>query len=393
MVAAGVLAPTAGAAPRVKVIGGKPAWTTGATPLAHAAHGIKLDVRVFLAPRGGIDALQSAVAAVSTPGSPSYHQFVTPAQYRATFEPTDAAVAQVSAWLQSSNLTVTGVEASHRYIEVSGKSGALGRALGTTFDVYKHDGYKVLAPTSAITVPSALGASVLGVTGLDTTPHVVTPTNAKPDKAPGGFRNARPCSQFYGQILADVAADFKTPLPKFKGAFQSYAPCGYTGPQFRAAYEGSTDLDGSRRDRRDRRRLRGADDPAATPTPTRRRTATASRSRPVSSQQSVAVELHATQKLCGPSGWYGEETLDVEAVHAMAPGANIPTTRSRSCFDGDLLDALAQGRRRQPRVDRHQLVGRPEPRTIGAGSRPTSRSSMQAAHAGHQLLLLLGRQR
>src|SRR6266702_1611896 len=24
-----------------------------------------------------------------------------------------------------------------------------------------------------------------------------------------------------------------------------------------------------------------------------------------------------------PQGWYGEETLDVEAVHAMAPGANI----------------------------------------------------------------------
>jgi subtilase family serine protease len=25
----------------------------------------------------------------------------------------------------------------------------------------------------------------------------------------------------------------------------------------------------------------------------------------------------------GPQGWYGEETLDVEAVHSMAPGANI----------------------------------------------------------------------
>ena len=35
-----------------------------------------------------------------------------------------------------------------------------------------------------------------------------------------------------------------------------------------------------------------------------------------------------TTKLQGPnqcdaSGWYGEETLDVEAVHAMAPGAKI----------------------------------------------------------------------
>ncbi len=230
MLAAGVLAPTAGAAPRVKVIGGKPDWTAAATPLAHAAHGVKLDVKVYLAPRGGMDALQSAVASVSTPGSPSYHSFITPAQYRAAFEPTDAAVAQVTAWLQSSHLTVTGVEASHRYIEVSGKSGALGRALGTTFDVYKHDGAKVLAPTSAITVPSALGASVLGVTGLDTTPHVVAPSNAKPDRAPAGFRNARPCSIYYGQIQAKYQADFTTPLPQFNGKTLDYAPCGYTGP-------------------------------------------------------------------------------------------------------------------------------------------------------------------
>ena len=26
---------------------------------------------------------------------------------------------------------------------------------------------------------------------------------------------------------------------------------------------------------------------------------------------------------CGAQGWYGEETLDVEAVHAMAPGAKV----------------------------------------------------------------------
>ncbi len=51
--------------------------------------------------------------------------------------------------------------------------------------------------------------------------------------------------------------------------------------------------------------------------------------------------LHARGK-CGPSGWYGEETLDVEAVHAMAPGANIHFYGAASCFDNDLLDALAQ---------------------------------------------------
>src|SRR5262249_53365831 len=31
----------------------------------------------------------------------------------------------------------------------------------------------------------------------------------------------------------------------------------------------------------------------------------------------------AENKKMDPSGWYGEETLDVEAVHGMAPAANI----------------------------------------------------------------------
>ena len=40
-------------------------------------------------------------------------------------------------------------------------------------------------------------------------------------------------------------ADFKTPLPKFKGTTLPYAVCGYTGPQFRAAYSRAPPLDGT----------------------------------------------------------------------------------------------------------------------------------------------------
>jgi subtilase family serine protease len=44
--------------------------------------------------------------------------------------------------------------------------------------------------------------------------------------------------------------------------------------------------------------------------------------------------------LCGEQGWYGEETLDVEAVHAMAPGASVVFSGAASCDDFDILDAL-----------------------------------------------------
>jgi subtilase family serine protease len=56
---------------------------------------------------------------------------------------------------------------------------------------------------------------------------------------------------------------------------------------------------------------------------------------------------------CDPQGWYGEETLDVEAVHAMAPGASIVYSGGTSCFnkamdvalnnlvDGQLVDMVS----------------------------------------------------
>jgi subtilase family serine protease len=37
---------------------------------------------------------------------------------------------------------------------------------------------------------------------------------------------------------------------------------------------------------------------------------------------------------CGGNGWYGEETLDVEAVHAMAPGAKVVYVGGSDCLAG-----------------------------------------------------------
>ena len=48
------------------------------------------------------------------------------------------------------------------------------------------------------------------------------------------------------------------------------------------------------------------------------------------------------QRQCSANGWYGEETLDVEAVHAMAQGAKIRYYASASCYDADFLDTFAR---------------------------------------------------
>ena len=47
---------------------------------------------------------------------------------------------------------------------------------------------------------------------------------------------------------------------------------------------------------------------------------------------------------CDAASWYGEQTLDIEAVHGMAPDANVVYVGAASCTDQDLGDALVVDR-------------------------------------------------
>ena len=47
------------------------------------------------------------------------------------------------------------------------------------------------------------------------------------------------------------------------------------------------------------------------------------------------------EALCGGSGWYPEQALDVESSHSMAPGATIIFVGAQDCLDTSLLAALS----------------------------------------------------
>jgi subtilase family serine protease len=254
----------------------------------------------------------------------------------------------VSAYLSGAGLKVTGVEAHRRYVEASGSASQLNSAFGVQLGTFSHDGQTVTAPSTAASVPTSVAGSVLTVTGLDTTAYTKSANHIGPDKQtkgstspnvkpPDGFANARPCSIFYGQIQANVQADFTTPLPPLQGQTLSYAPCGYTGPQFRSAYENNTTLDGS------------GVTVAITDAYAWQKIAQDANRYATEHGDGAYAPGQLTQVLpasfnrggqCGPSGWSGEETLDVEAVHAMAPGAKIRYYASASCFDDDFLVTL-----------------------------------------------------
>lgn len=355
--AAGTTVAQAATPSTVTIANTLPAWVAKAKPaaspnLAAAA----MTAKVYLAPNGGLAALQAKVDALSDPTSASYRKFLTAGQYQAQYAPTAASASAVASYLKGAGLTIVSTEAHNRYVTVSGSKAALNSALGTSLGTFVHNGQTVTAPTKAVTLPTAVGNQVLTVTGLDTTTVRRTPDSASaaisgdaPAKSaagadpnatpPAGFNNARPCNRDYGTVLATYQADYQTPLPKFKGQTLPYVVCGYTGPSLRSAYEGGTTLDGTGV-------TVAITDAYAWQYIARDSNTYATNNGDGSYVKGQLTQVPAPdytdQAACDPSGWSGEETLDVEAVHAMAPAANIRYYASASCNDADFLDALGR---------------------------------------------------
>jgi subtilase family serine protease len=249
--------------------------------------------------------------------------------------------------LTSQGLTVTSVPANHSYVAAEGTAAQVEAAFAVGLATVEVNGGQRRVNTSEPAVPAELAAAVDGVTGL--TEVLAHPTRVggtdetapapAPTAAPAaGVRTARPCSKWWGE---QVAAG----LPRYGSGYPdplAWAPCGWTPPELRRAY----DVDGPVANGIDGSGVRVAvvgaylsptlhddastyarrNDPAH-PLPRRRLL-----------QQAFLPEQLQTQ--CGIGGWYGEQTLDVEAVHAMAPGATIVAVGARSCSDVDLLQAI-----------------------------------------------------
>ena len=341
--AAAIVAGTAGslgsahaASGRQAIANTRPGWLNHATNRGHASPNASVQARIYLTPNGGMAKLRQFALAVSTPGNSQYGHFLRPSQYFQRFGTTNGTVAAVKSWLTGAGLQVTGVESHNRWLEVSGNVAQAEAAFGVTINNYRHNGMSVQAPTSALSAPSSVASSVLTVLGVDTTPMTVSPATQKPAPPEPGFRNAPPCSAYYGEKLA-------TTVPPFNGHTLPYAPCGYTGTQFRSAYEGPTTLDGTGV-------TVAITDAYASPTLASDAATYAARNgdrayAPGQFTEFVAkpqTRVNFGRRQCAANGWYGEQSLDVEAVHAMAQGARIRYYGAASCYDTDFLDTFAR---------------------------------------------------
>jgi subtilase family serine protease len=98
---------------------------TGAHALGALNAGRSIQATVTLAPRDPA-ALRSFAQEVSTPGSPDFHQYLTPAQFVARFGPTAGEVDQARAALAAPGLSLGTLSANHVIRRL--RAGGSGRA-------------------------------------------------------------------------------------------------------------------------------------------------------------------------------------------------------------------------------------------------------------------------
>ncbi len=314
---------------RQPIPGTKPVWATAAHRVAaQAVTRGQVDARVYLAGRDP-NGLAAYAAAVSDPKSRDYGHYLSASKAQQRFGATAAQVAAVRQWLTSSGLKIT-TQTPH-YVGVAGSVAAARKAFGVNFANYHAPGGTVArAPQQNASVPGSVASAVLTVTGLDTARTTMSPLAQLPPPGPN-FYTAGPCSSYWAEKTA-------TDLPTAYGKKQPYVLCGYTPRQLRGAY-GVTDsgLTGQGK-------TIAIVDAFASPTMladanTYARTVGDPVFRPGQYRQVLPRSFSLVDQ-CGGSGWYGEETLDVEIAHGMAPDANVVYVGAANCTDLGLLDAL-----------------------------------------------------
>jgi subtilase family serine protease len=321
---------------RLAIPDSHPAWAvTSARTQAAAVRTGTVNARIYLAGRDRAG-LTAYAQAVSTPGGALYAHFLTASELQARFGPTAAQVRGIEAWVRSAGLTVTGVNAKvGGYVAVRGSVAAASRAFSVGFGMYAGpSGKSYRAPDRAASAPAAVASSVLTISGLDTAPHLARPMVTKLPPPPPNYWVAGPCSSYYGQKIA-------TKLPTAYGRHAPWNVCGYTQRQIRSAYGvAASGMTG-------KGQTVAIIDAYASPTmPGDANTfAKATGDRPFRPGQ-YRQYTPRSYSLVGPNqcdapGWYGEETLDIEAVHGQAPDANVHFVAAASCSDEDLANALA----------------------------------------------------
>jgi subtilase family serine protease len=274
------------------------------------------EVHLFLGrDQSGLEALDEQVADAH---SNSYGHFLTAAQVAADFGATPQYLDTLTSWLRSQGLRIT--YRSPYLVSASGTSRSVAKTFSTR--VVPSEAGQVTNATT-MRMPARLAAQVVTITVTST-----RPVAEKPKWVAAGTASRADCSQYYGQRKAQG-------VPPAYGQPLTWAPCGYSPSQLRSAL--SAQASGFTGQGVTVAIISGDDD------------STAFADANAQARRDHFPSLPASRFVAyvepGSSNGVGdvESALDVESVHAAAPGATIAyVAGGDGATDEPTLNALEQ---------------------------------------------------
>jgi subtilase family serine protease len=221
-------APAAYAQGKVAVADTQPGWATASnlSGADHNADRVVFSVWLGWARDGELD---RTLAGLYDPSSPTYHRWLTPAQFHARFSPSAGAVAAVRSWLSAEGFSIVAVPANRLFVTAEGSVAEVEQAFGVAENMYRVDGSVVRAPNDDPVVPAAVAPLITAITGLDGAMTLAHPNVDAPPPPPAGT-SVGPCSSYWGQHTSTAFTNPYGPGPL------PWLICGYRPWQIDSAY-------------------------------------------------------------------------------------------------------------------------------------------------------------
>ncbi len=267
----------------------------------------------------------------NTPGNAHYGQFLSPEQFHAAFSPRAQDVSLVQSTLRGLGFKVEYTPDSGLFVRASGTVAQIKHAFGVTQNLYSYRGKTLRAHAEEPTLPVALKGLITYIGGLDDSRLLMRPThltrsqgpirvNSGTVQPPFGSPIPSPCSHYWDDTRARLESS--TPFPYAEHL--PWLPCGYTPQQIREAYRINRASETGRGVR-----IAIVDLYASPTLEADVNRFSANHGLPPLTQENFRELLPAGVNEvppgdpCASTGWFSEQTLDVTAVHTVAPGAFI----------------------------------------------------------------------
>ena len=304
--------------------------------------------------------LDSRVRSVSDPASTGYAHYIAAGRYAASFGLRPSERSASERWLVDQGFVIRGRIAGDLYLELRGSAAQIEKAFAVNLVYVQNEGFTVLhiegIASLPATAPLVLRKQTVGLLGLDelhnnfrydNEPASPRASGSDDRYAPGppDLNGIQPCSASFGSKLAST-------LPESEGSAVPYAVCGYGPAQFQTAYGVTPYLRAGASGRGITVATIVDHDSPTMPADADRYSRQHHQPTFTPGQYTQVLDTPfdddaPDNDLCDPGSEYVEQTLDVEAIHSVAPGAKIVYLGARDCLLG-LPEALAET------VDQHR---------------------------------------